>query len=127
MGGAIERELSGGQTHRCEISAGEGQYARVAVEQRGIDVVVRLRGAGEKDGLEFDSELRLKGQENAEFVAETAGVYALEVEGKYKAFPPGNCTITILDQRPATERDGGMGQSRWPAMSSRHLLAIRDP
>jgi hypothetical protein len=41
-GKPIERELSGGQSHSYKITIVSGQYLKIAVEQRGIDVGVAL-------------------------------------------------------------------------------------
>jgi hypothetical protein len=48
----IDRELSGGQAHTYRIPLSAGQYARVQVEQRGIDVVLTGKGP---DGKAFAS------------------------------------------------------------------------
>jgi len=42
-GKPIERELSGGESHSYQLNVTTGQYARVVVEQKGIDVVVSVR------------------------------------------------------------------------------------
>jgi hypothetical protein len=42
VGQLILRELKGGQSHSYEISIAAGQYAHVVVDQKGIDVVVKL-------------------------------------------------------------------------------------
>src|SRR5207244_1331189 len=42
LGKSIERELSGRQRHRYQITLAQGQYASVMVELRGVDIVVRL-------------------------------------------------------------------------------------
>jgi hypothetical protein len=44
FGKPIEREISGGQKHAYRLDLSAGQYAKLSVEQRGIDVVVRLFG-----------------------------------------------------------------------------------
>jgi hypothetical protein len=59
----VERELSADETHSYEVHLLQGQYARVSVEQRGIDVIVNLQDPGGKDSIEFDTELRLSGTE----------------------------------------------------------------
>ena len=41
-GKAVERELNEGQTHSYRIALNPGQYVRVAIDQRGIDVTVSL-------------------------------------------------------------------------------------
>ena len=43
-GKPIERKLSGGESHSYQLNVTTGQYARVVVEQKGIDVVVSLFG-----------------------------------------------------------------------------------
>src|SRR5262245_37490581 len=92
---AVERELAGGQNHIYQFSLTKDQYANVIVEQRGIDVVVHLFGTDEKPIADFDSELRLKGTENVELIAETAGVYKLQVESKNKSDPIGRYAIRL--------------------------------
>ncbi|HKC89085.1 MAG TPA: hypothetical protein VKG02_24085, partial [Blastocatellia bacterium] len=59
-GKPIERELAGGQSHSYQLSLDAGQYAGVVVDQRGIDVVIRLSGPDGKQIAEFDSESRLR-------------------------------------------------------------------
>ncbi|HEY5447078.1 MAG TPA: hypothetical protein VIJ87_21955, partial [Pyrinomonadaceae bacterium] len=41
-GKPIERQISGGETHAYKIALNAGQYLDAAVNQRGIDVVVRV-------------------------------------------------------------------------------------
>ena len=43
VGKTIERELAGGQKHDYQIALSEGQYIRVEVSQKGIDVGVNLQ------------------------------------------------------------------------------------
>lgn len=38
----VERELAGGQAHSYRVSLNAGQYVRVMVEQKGIDVAMTL-------------------------------------------------------------------------------------
>src|SRR5215468_10656680 len=40
----IDRELAGGQTHSYRVELKEGQYLRLVVKQRGVDVAVFLYG-----------------------------------------------------------------------------------
>src|SRR5215813_2800724 len=41
-GKPIEREIAGGEAHSYQLTLTAGQYARVVVDQRGIDVVVTV-------------------------------------------------------------------------------------
>jgi hypothetical protein len=83
-GKPIERELAGGQSHAYQITLSAGQFMKVIVEQRGIDVVVGLLGPDAKQIMEFDSEIRSRGQETVWQVAEVAGSYRLNLKAKYK-------------------------------------------
>lgn len=111
-GKPVERELSGGQKHSYQLSLTEGQYAKVAVEQRGMDVVVRAFGAGDKLIAEFDSEIRLQGTEEVELVASATNTYRLEVEAKLKRAPASRYEVRIAELRPATEQERSLQEAR---------------
>ena len=120
---AIERELAGGQNHIYQFSLIKDQYASVIVEQRGIDVIVHLFGTDEKQIADVDSELRLKGAENVELIAETAGVYKLQVESKNKADPIGRYVIRLAESKPATNRDRSLDEARELVKESDKLVS----
>jgi CHAT domain-containing protein/Tfp pilus assembly protein PilF len=103
-GKAIEREISSGQTQSYQISLPAGQFASVTIQQRGIDVVERLLSPGGKLIAEFDSEWRPQEAEGAEFVAETAGVYRLDVKAKIKG-ESGGYEIHVTELRAPTAQD----------------------
>src|SRR5262245_16940859 len=43
-GEPVESEVSAGQTHSYRLKFREGQFARVTVEQRGVDVSLKIKG-----------------------------------------------------------------------------------
>src|SRR5690349_4109480 len=51
----IERELKGAEMHSYNIALKAGQYIHIVVEQRGIDVIVRLFTPEDKKLVEVDS------------------------------------------------------------------------
>jgi CHAT domain-containing protein/Flp pilus assembly protein TadD len=104
-GNPIERELTGGQSHSYRMALAAGQYVKLAVEQRGIDVAVKLFGPDGKQIIEFDSEARLQEQETVEWMAEEAGSYRLDVLAKLKNAATGRYEIPEVELRPATEND----------------------
>jgi CHAT domain-containing protein/Tfp pilus assembly protein PilF len=112
-GKAIERRLDGGESHyyAYQLTLASGQYAKLVVEQRGIDVLVKLLGPNGKQITQFDSEFRLQGQETAELVAEEAGIYRLDVVGKYKNAAAGRYEIQLLELRVATENDRALHEA----------------
>jgi hypothetical protein len=60
-GRTIEREISGAQPHLYQLALAAGDYASVTVEQRGIDVAVRLLGADGSVVVQFQDEIRNHG------------------------------------------------------------------
>lgn len=107
----IERELAGGQSHSYQLQLDAGQYANLVVDQRGIDIVVRLLGPDGKQIAEFDSESRLHGQESVSLVAEEAGGYRLIAQPKQKGAPAGAYKIWIKDVRLATNDDRALQEA----------------
>jgi CHAT domain-containing protein/Tfp pilus assembly protein PilF len=112
LGKPIERELAGGQSHTYEVTLSAGQFLNVVVEQRGIDVVVKLLGPDSKQIAEFDSEIRKQGQETMSQVAEVAGSYRLNVQAKQKEAPAGGYEIRVVELRAATEKDRALQEAR---------------
>lgn len=73
LGKPVERELSGGQKHVYQLALSGGQYATVAVEQHGIDVVAHLFAADGQLIADIDSEKTAQRAERVELVAEAPG------------------------------------------------------
>src|SRR5215217_5930601 len=92
-GKRFEREISGNQKHVYQITLSAGQYAGVEVEQRGIDVVVRLVGVDGKLVSSFDYEIWTRGTEKIAVAAKDAGAYRLEVSASYRVLPAGRYEI----------------------------------
>ena len=103
-GKSVENEISGGQTQSYRITLSGGQFVSVIVQQRGIDVIEKLFASDGKLVAQFDSELRPQEAETADFVAETAGVYRLDVKAKIKG-AVGRYEIRIAEIRAANEQD----------------------
>src|SRR5215813_4019442 len=104
-GKPIERELVGGQSHSYQITLTEGQYLRVVVEQRGVDVVVTLLSPDGKKLLEVDSPTGAQGPELLQWIVEAAGTYWLEVRSLENNAKPGRYEVKIVELRTATDRD----------------------
>src|SRR5262245_7216486 len=69
-GKPVERELSGGQSHFYKISITSGQYLRITVSQRGIDVLVALFTPDGKKVSEADIDKATVGSETISAIAE---------------------------------------------------------
>ncbi|MCI0420171.1 MAG: tetratricopeptide repeat protein, partial [Acidobacteria bacterium] len=102
-GKPIERELTGGQVHSYQISLSAGQYLRVMVEQRGIDVVAALFGPGDQQVGEFDR--RWLGAEPVSLIADVSGTYRLEIRSVQKTATQGRYQIRIQELRESAPQD----------------------
>ncbi|MHA2643042.1 MAG: tetratricopeptide repeat protein, partial [bacterium JZ-2024 1] len=104
-GAPVEREMRGGDAHVYRLALAVGQYVRVVVAQRGIDVVVRLFGPDGREIVEVDSPTGTQGEEVVSHVADATGTYRLEVRPLEKEAPPGRYEIRIEELRQADEQD----------------------
>lgn len=104
-GAVVGRELKGGEAHRFEVVVPKRLYVKLVVEQRGVDVVVRLNSKAKDIYMMFDEELRSEGEEVVEFAADEYAEFRLSIEAASKDAQPGRYEVRIAEVRAATERD----------------------
>jgi len=91
-GKPVERELKNGETHVYQIVLSVGQFLDAAVNQRGVDVVVRIFAPDGSKLAEIDSPNGDQGDEPVAVEAKASGAYRVEVspleevsqQGKYE-------------------------------------------
>ncbi len=105
VGRPVEKTLAGGQTHNYSVALLAGQFLHLVIEQRGIDVAVKLFGPDSKELLLIDSPNGDQGPEPLFWVAEAAGNYRIEVGSGDKQAPAGRYEARVAALRPATESD----------------------
>jgi CHAT domain-containing protein/tetratricopeptide (TPR) repeat protein len=79
QGKPIERELAGAEVHAYSIQLTAGQFLKVIVDQRGIDVVVTAFGPDGRRVARVDGASGAQGPEQLLLVAETSGTHRLEL------------------------------------------------
>lgn len=104
-GTPIERELAGGESHLYRIMLNAGEYLHVRVEQRGIDVVVALRGPEGTQLTEMDGLSVMVGEEDLSWEAASGGSYILEVRARLKAASPGRYEVRVEKLPSATGKE----------------------
>ena len=112
-GEPILREASAGQTDSYRLKLREGQFARVTVEQRGVDVSLKLTGPNGEQLAEVNNKKSQDESESLLLIAEAKGYYLLEVsatqetgEGKDAAATgAGRYRAEITELRAANEQD----------------------
>lgn len=89
----VEREFTVGEVHTYLVELQPGNW-RLAVEQRGVDLVVTVVGpAGE--GLVVDSPLDREGTESLILQPTVAGSYRIELRAQERAAPAGRYEIRL--------------------------------
>ena len=104
-GKPVERELAGGQSHSYQLTLAADQYLRLVVDQRGIDVVVKLFGPDGKEMLEADGPTGAQGTETMIMVTKAPGNYRVEVGSVEEDAQPGKYEVKLVEIRAATEQD----------------------
>jgi CHAT domain-containing protein len=101
----IERRLAGNQTHTYQIVLKPGQFVHVVVNQKGVDVVLTPIDPNGRRLVEIDRWSDLQGPETVSWIAESFGVYALEIRAASKEAPWGTYEAKIEELREPTAAD----------------------
>lgn len=104
-GQAVERALAGGETHEYSIHLEPGHFLRLAVDQRGIDVVTILEDPVGREILRRDSELGIFGTETFCFVADRQGSHRIRVQAFEAEVLPGRYELRVASLRRASGSD----------------------
>lgn len=118
---ASARELSGGQKHIYQLTLTQGQYAKVTVEQRGVDVVAHLLAADGQLCANVDSRRTTEGSERIELVAEASGNHRIEIEPSLPKIGAGTYSIQVTEVREATANDKLLHEARNDFYESQRL------
>ena len=122
----IERTIGTGQTHAYEIVADENTYVQLTVEQRGIDVVVRVHHPNGRKPSEYDSPNGTEGPENVSFVTTAKTPYRIEITPLAReVVPAGKYEIRLIELRPATEQEIKDGNNQ-QALKARALALLNE-
>ncbi len=120
--------LAGDQTQRYRVKLDVGEYLRVMVEQRGVDVTLRVWGPDGRLVLEVNHQAGAQGTETMSLVAEVKGDYLVEVRAAEALAKPGAYRIEIAEQRRATAEDRNrVAAKRATRSSSRESLGLPQP
>jgi hypothetical protein len=105
VGTPVERTIAPGQTEGFNIALEENNFVQLVVEQRGIDVTVKVFSPGGKAVGEYDSPNGNDGPEHVSFVSAAAGSYNIIVTPLYAEVSAGRFEIKVLEVRQANEQE----------------------
>jgi CHAT domain-containing protein len=123
-GRSIERSLDGDAEHRYELTLKQGERATVSVQQRGLDVVLRVLAPDGRVLSEYAREAREGRDEQAEVVAVASGIHTLIVKAAYPRMTPGAYEIRLVETRDATNDDRTRQQLRTLRADYGHISDI---
>lgn len=101
----IEREMSGAETHPYKINLQKDEFLQVRVEQKGIDILLLLLDANDKELMRMDSPNGTKGFEDLSFAADSAGSFMILVKSSSENADKGVYTIQRQASRTASVED----------------------
>lgn len=106
LGSPLERELQPGQQHEFTVDLQENNFIQLVVEQRGIDVIIKVFSPAGKSLGEFDTPNGAEGPEHVSFVAVAAGNYRVVVGPlDPKGTTTGKFEIKMVELRKATDQE----------------------
>lgn len=109
----VERTLKGKETHAYTIELTPEQVLDLVVEQRGVDVLVRVLSPDGKELARVDSPNGDAGPENVTLVAPVAGAYRVTVAPLLPNSPEGRYEIRLRELRRATRREQEQARVEW--------------
>ena len=104
-GVSIEKTLSDKQMHSYVVAVEKDQFIQLTVEQRNVDIVVRVFLPDGTMLAEFDSPTGSEGVEYVEFVAESSGKYRVELSQLPDTEGTGQYGIKVEEVRTATDQE----------------------
>jgi CHAT domain-containing protein len=117
----VERRLDRAEQHQYAVALNAGEYARVVVDQHGIDVIAQVRGVDDHPIADFEDDIRNVGQEQVEIVADAPGTYTVAIRAAPGIAAPGSYAISLALRRPATDSDRAFQESRTLRMTAARL------
>src|SRR6185503_9012954 len=76
LGKPVETQLAGGQIHYYQAALKKDQYMRIMVDQRGLNILLKVFGPDNQEVAEATEPHSTDGSESLSIIAETAGVYS---------------------------------------------------
>lgn len=101
----VEREMIGADTHAYYVELRAGQLLDLVVEQRGIDIKLRMFAPNNEMITEVDSPNGAQGPEPLWMIAKTGGRYRLEIIPFARNAAAGRYSARILQMRDATRAE----------------------
>jgi len=104
-GRLVEAELAGGGVHNYTFALQRGELLDLVIDQRGIDVIVKVLGPDGTTMVETNAPVGGYGPETIALIAERAGRHRLEIRAAWADAAAAQYHVRLASPRPATEQD----------------------
>jgi len=121
-GMSVSATLAGGASASYRVHLDAGEFIHVVVEQRGVDVQLRLLDPENQTILETDSQNGTRGLERVAYVASRAGDHHLDVIAGRSG---GAYQLTVAALRTPTTRDLTIADAERAFVAASHSYAVR--
>lgn len=105
IGQKFEKEITTSEKHTYKFKASANQFVNIAVEQKGIDILLKLIAPDGKTLAEYDSPTGRAGTEETKAVLEKEGEYVLEVSVVERTKVTGKYELNFAEKRESTTQD----------------------
>ena len=100
----VRCHMDAGATHVYQLDLAAGQSAQILLEQKGVDVELKVFAPDQTLFITIDNPNGFYGQETAAIVAPTGGRFRIEVSSD-KSYPPGDYELKVVGPRAMTAAD----------------------
>lgn len=121
-----EGDIGTGEKQELRIAVQAGEYARVRVDQTGVDVAARLTGPSGETVAEADGPGGTAVPEVLSWIARQGGEHRLAISPRDPAAPRGSVRVTLEELRPAAGTDEARVQAERAFWEGRHWWARQD-
>lgn len=105
VGEVLERELKGRESNKFGVSLEAGQYARLVIERRGIDLLITIVSPDGRASMTYENPAGEQSPIHASIFAESTGEYAVEVRPVEKWAAAGRYSIRVDEVRARVPED----------------------
>src|ERR1700694_4010192 len=108
LGSIIERTMTSTDAHTFTVNLTQGQFLKVVVDQRGVDVVIRISSPDGKVIGSFDSPNGASGPELVEVVTDSSGSHRIDVipfSQPGRSPSSGKYELKVVELREATQKE----------------------
>lgn len=123
LGEPVDRELARGETHAFTLAAAAGEYLRVVVRPRAMDVALRLSAPDGVPAAEADGPGGSKEREILSYVTTAAGAYRLHVvrrdDGELRHYK-----LELQERRPGLPDDAVRMQAERAFLEGLHRFSL---